>query len=120
MTKKDLITEDQKASGIEGITQSDFEEECVPSILGIDSNGKTVGKGIFDGALILEVKTWFKANTKGELDDKGNLKGLILSKATRVLQPSEVAEYELADNQLVQIFGSVDNYGALLEVEAAE
>tara|TARA_R110002074_G_scaffold102870_1_gene222165 strand:- start:2761 stop:3441 length:681 start_codon:yes stop_codon:yes gene_type:complete len=117
--KTDLITEAQEAEGIEGITHGAFEDEFLPMILGIDAEGESIAKGMCDGATFIEVKTTFKPHKKGETDEKGNLKGIVNSVATRKVSAAEVAE-GLSDKMIVRLFGSQENFLALIDAESAE
>ena len=115
ITKADLA-----ADGEEGTTPGEFEDEILPAILGIDAQGNEVGAGICDGTTILEVHTTFKPNSNGDTDKDGNLKGIYLSKPVRKLGADEIAEFELTDKQLAMVFGSLDQFNKLVEMDVAE
>jgi len=117
ITERDLISEEEKAGGADGVTLEDFKSTFIPAILGVDGDGNDVAEGgMFNGIICLEFKTYFKAHGKGDTDASGNLKGLELSIPVRKVPMAEVAEY-LDDAGLTRIFGSAQKYVDLVKAD---
>lgn len=121
-TKKDLVTDEEAAAGAEGTSFTQFEEEFLPAILGINPDGSESGvPGICDGVTLVEIECHFKpkkVNGVIQTNADGSMQGRENYSVVRKASFAEVGD--LSDIAMVKAFGSADNFAQLLasEVEA--
>lgn len=119
-TKSDLVTDVEKAAGAEGTAYSQFEEEFLPAILGINADGSDSGvPGICDGVTLVEIECHFKPRKDGNGVIQTNPDGSMMGRENySVVRKAAFAEVgDLSDIAMVKAFGSVDNYAQLLQSE---